>query len=146
MSLDRLAHVSIRTSRLDETRRFYVDVLGLRVGERPPFDFAGHWLYLGERDVVHLVHFDPQNPGNLVAYLGDSPIDGVVGTGSIDHVAFAATDLAGLLARAAKHGVAVRQRTVPSLHLQQVFLEDPNGVTIELNFAADEASSMDRAL
>ena len=31
-------------------------------------------------------------------------------------------------------GIPYRDRTVPAMNLEQVFLEDPNGVTIELNF------------
>ncbi len=139
MALELLAHYSIRTTRLAETRDFYVDVLGLTEGARPPFDFPGHWLYLGARDVVHLVGIDPNDPSGLKAYLGDKPLDGLSGSGSIDHVAFFATDLPALMFRVEAHGAAVRHRTVPSLKLHQVFLEDPNGVTIELNYPASEA-------
>ena len=32
----------------------------------------------------------------------------------------------------------VLERTVPVLGLHQVFIKDPNGVTIELNFPASE--------
>jgi 16S rRNA (adenine1518-N6/adenine1519-N6)-dimethyltransferase len=41
--------------------------------------------------------------------------------------------------RLKKHGVAHRERTVPSLGLHQVFFEDPSDVTIELNFPVSEA-------
>jgi catechol 2,3-dioxygenase-like lactoylglutathione lyase family enzyme len=139
MGLERLAHYSIRTTKLNTTRDFYVDVLGLDDGERPPFDFPGHWLYLGGRDVVHLVGIDPNDPSGLIAYLGDKKEASLEGSGSIDHVAFFATDLPGFLRRAEARKLPVRHRTVPSLGLHQVFLEDPNGVTIELNFPAAEA-------
>jgi hypothetical protein len=33
------------------------------------------------------------------------------------------------------------ERTVPSLGLRQVFLTDPSGVTIELNYPAAEAAA-----
>jgi len=39
------------------------------------------------------------------------------------------------------HGVAFRERTVPSLGIHQVFFEDPSGVTIELNYPAAEAAA-----
>ena len=48
MPIRKLAHFSIRTSRLEESKRFYVDILGLRVGYRPPLDFPGVWLYQGD--------------------------------------------------------------------------------------------------
>jgi hypothetical protein len=31
-----------------------------------------------------------------------------------------------------------RERTVPGLGLHQLFIEDPSGITIELNYPADE--------
>jgi hypothetical protein len=38
--------------------------------------------------------------------------------------------------------IAWRDRTVPSLGLHQVFIEDPSGVTIELNFPAEEVAHL----
>lgn len=52
---------------------------------------------------------------------------------------FLATDLLGMRQRCRTRGVEYRERTVPSLGLHQVFVEDPSGVTIELNFPATEA-------
>lgn len=139
MPLNLLAHYAIRTTRLRETRDFYVEVLGLSDGERPPFDFAGHWLYLGERDIVHLIGVDPNDNRGLTAYLGDRAPASLEGTGAIDHIAFFATGLDGLRARAVRRGAKFFERTVPSVGLHQMFLEDPNGITIELNFPAAEA-------
>jgi catechol 2,3-dioxygenase-like lactoylglutathione lyase family enzyme len=143
MPLTKLAHFSIRTTDLDASRAFYVDVLGIKEGFRPPFDFPGVWLYQGgdEADfgVVHLIGIDANNPSGLVAYLGDKSPDSLTGSGSVDHLAFLATDLADVRRRLARAGVESRERTVPSLGLHQVFIEDPSGVTIELNFPAAEA-------
>jgi hypothetical protein len=63
------------------------------------------------------------------------------GTGVVDHVAFFATGLADTLARLKQHGVPCRERTVPLLGLHQVFLDDPNGVVVELNFPATERAA-----
>ena len=50
-------HFNLRapTALTDALKDFYVDVVGLSVGWRPPFDFPGYWLYLGEQAVLHLV-------------------------------------------------------------------------------------------
>lgn len=134
----RLDHYSIRTPRLDETRRFYADVLDMHEGPRPPFPFPGAWMYSGDTAMVHLVGYDPNDAEGLKSYLGDkgTPSDG---TGTIDHVAFAVTGLDAMLARLRSANLAFRERTVPNLGLHQVFVEDPNGVTLELNFPATEA-------
>jgi catechol 2,3-dioxygenase-like lactoylglutathione lyase family enzyme len=138
MALAKLDHYSIRTPRLDETRRFYAEVMGMHEGPRPPFPFPGAWMYVGDTAMVHLVGYDPNDAAGLKQYLGDKPLaDG--GTGTIDHVAFVARDLPALKARLDGAGCAYRERTVPSLDLHQLFVEDPNGVTLELNFPGSEA-------
>ena len=46
MPLHRLDHVLVLTDDLEATKAFYCDVLGFEVGERPPLEFPGYWLYL----------------------------------------------------------------------------------------------------
>jgi catechol 2,3-dioxygenase-like lactoylglutathione lyase family enzyme len=133
MAIERLDHYSIRTTDVDATRRFYEDVLGLEVGPRPNFPFPGVWLYQGEIAVVHVVGVDPSDTSGLQDYLGDRAANGT-GTGTIDHVAFLGRDIDGMRARFETAGIRFRQRTVPNMKLEQIFVEDPNGVTIELNF------------
>lgn len=138
MPLTRLDHCSIRTTKLDETRRFYADVMGLVEGDRPPFPFPGAWMYRDDQAVVHIVGVDPTDASGLQAYLGDRGGDST-GTGTIDHIAFTATGLSDMHARLEAAGLAWRDRTVPSLGLHQVFVEDPNGVVIELNYPYAES-------
>ncbi len=61
------------------------------------------------------------------------------GPGALDHIAFAATDWPAMRARCHAAGVRYVERTVPALGQHQVFLDDPSGVTIELNYPAAEA-------
>ncbi|HUC61493.1 MAG TPA: VOC family protein [Alphaproteobacteria bacterium] len=140
MPLNTLAHVSIRTKKLQETRDFYVDVLGLVDGDRPPFDFPGNWLYLGTEAVVHLIGIDPKRPSTTAAYLGERDIDNGKTTGAFDHAAFFATDFAGVRERMVKKGVKFFERQVPLVGLRQIFIHDPNGILVELNFPALEAT------
>ena len=134
MSLVKLDHYSIRTTRLAETERFYTEVLGLQTGPRPDFKFPGIWLYNGGHAVVHVVGIDRANPQPLIDYLGESALREADETGSIDHIAFVAQDLDSMKTRFRAAGYAFRERLVPSMNLAQLFVEDPNGVTIELNF------------
>ncbi len=140
-------HFSIRTTDLDATRHFYADVLGLTDGPRPPFPFPGAWMYRGDHGdvanaVVHIIGLDREQPGGLAGYLGDRNESTLRGTGSIDHIAFFADGLVEMLDRLRARGVACRQRTVPNIGLHQVFLDDPNGVVIELNYPAAEAAAL----
>lgn len=142
MGIQRLDHYSIRTPRLADTQRFYEDVLQMTAGARPPFPFPGAWMYHGEIAMVHIVGYDPNDLEGLKSYLGEKAVDQEPvssGTGTIDHVAFSITGLQATLDRLRAHNLAFRERRVPSLGLYQVFVEDPNGVTLELNFPASEA-------
>ena len=140
MPLTKLSHYSIRSLDLEATRKFYTEVMGLTAGPRPAFKFPGLWLYNGSHDsydnaVVHIIGIDPKDPQGLKDYLGDRDIaDLKNGTGTFDHIAFTATDVAGMLSHLKKKAVPFRERMVPDLNLHQVFLDDPSGVVIELNY------------
>lgn len=134
MALTRLDHFSIRTTDVDGTRDFFERVLGLTSGDRPPFNFPGAWMYCGDKDVIHIIGIDRDDKSGLVQYLGDREQTALAGTGAVDHLAFAAEDLEAMRARLKAEGIATREREVPMLGVRQIFLEDPNGVTIELNF------------
>jgi len=135
MPLTRLEHYLILSHDVDATREFYVDVLGLAVGERPPFPFPGYWLYLDGVPCVHLAGAGANQAQN--DYLGGERAV-TEDTGALDHVAFSAIGLDQTLARLEALGVAVRQRTVPEQGSHQVFITDPNGITVELNFSSRE--------
>lgn len=146
-----LNHFSIRTTDMDATRHFYETVLGMKVGPRPPFPFPGLWLYAGDTSVwanamVHVIGIDPHDPEGLKRYLGDRPLDALQGTGAVDHIALFATGLARMLRHLKALGVPCRERTVPQIGLHQLFLDDPSGVVIELNYPADEKAAFDAAL
>lgn len=145
MPLDWLDHYTIRAQDLQTTRDFYVRVLGLAEGHRPQFDFPGHWLYCGERAVVHLVGVDPLDKDGLRRFLGDRQPAHSTGGGAVDHVAFRATDLHATRERLKTQGVAFRERTIPDLDLHLLFIADPDGVTIELNYSAGEALATNHA-
>jgi hypothetical protein len=103
-------------------------------------------MYRGEHDdylnaVVHIIGMDRNDPEGLKNYLGDRDVSTLHGTGAVDHVAFYATGLPKMLAHLRELGVAARERTVPDLGLHQVFLDDPNGVVIELNYPAAEKTA-----
>ena len=143
-----LNHFSIRTTDLDATRVFYESVLGLTVGPRPAFDFPGLWLYNGDHAhasnaMVHVIGMDRNDPEGLKRYLGDRDVSSLYGSGAVDHIALMSTGLAVMLTHLARLGVPFRQRTVPSLGLHQLFLDDPCGVVIELNYPADEKHDLD---
>ncbi|HUO03321.1 MAG TPA: VOC family protein [Rhizomicrobium sp.] len=123
MPLTTLQHVNIRCADIDRSRAFYA-ILGLREGERPPFASRGFWMYLGKEPVVHLVEKKP-----------DEPVRGP-GTGELDHVAFGADDIEAVRTRLRQENIPFREAVVPRDQSVQIFVQDPDGVQLELNFPA----------
>ena len=123
MPVDALQHINIRARDVDRTRDFYVRVLGLRVGDRPPFASTGYWLYLGADPVIHLV----QKTSHEAPAAAD--------TGAIDHIAFRGVDLEATRQALARDRIAFQEAVVARDNSIQLLLHDPDGVRIELNFS-----------
>lgn len=138
MPLSHLEHYLIQTEDLEATKDWYVRVLGMRAGAHPNFGFPVYWLYLGERDVLHLTQGGAAVSDKRKQYLGQES-EATRGSGVIDHVAFRATGLSEMLAHLDRLGVGYKERQVDNQGLYQLFLLDPNGVKVELNFSAAEA-------
>jgi catechol 2,3-dioxygenase-like lactoylglutathione lyase family enzyme len=141
-----LNHFSIRTLNLEATTKFYSEVIGLEVGPRPPFPFPGVWLYTGDKEqyanaIVHVIGLDAKKPNGLNQYLGERDNTGLHGSGAVDHVAFFVTGLEPMLKKLKHLDIEFRGREVPVLGLYQIFLDDPNGVVIELNYPSTEKVS-----
>jgi catechol 2,3-dioxygenase-like lactoylglutathione lyase family enzyme len=119
MGIDTLDHVNINTRNLDACVRFYAEVLGFENGPRPNFGFPGAWMYCGERAVIHVM-------ANENAPVGP--------TGPLDHVAFRCRGFEEMRERLAANGLAFEQNVVPDFRIKQLFVRDPDGVKIELNF------------
>ena len=146
MAISKLAHFSMRTTALDASRRFYTDVLGFREGFRPPFDFPGA-LAVPRRRRGRFRRGAPDRHrpatirAGLVDYLGDKGAGRPARQRRGGPPGLPGDRPARTCTRRLRHaGLDFRERTVPSLGLHQVFVEDPSGVTIELNYPAAEAA------
>ena len=142
MAIDKLDHCAIRTNDLEGTRDFFVEVVGLTIGDRPPVKFPGYWLYSGDTAVVHLFggSDDAGDEDELTKYLGAKDPASLHGSGAVDHLAFRASGLTAMRERLDKSQSRYFERTLPQFGLHQVFVKDPNGVMLELNYSADEAA------
>ncbi len=141
MPLSHLEHFLIQTADLAATRDWYVQTLGFREGPHPDFKFPVVWLYLGEQDVIHLTQGGKQVSENRKQYLGQQS-EATQGSGVIDHMAFRSTGLRDMMQHLKDLGVPFRTRQVDDQGLYQLFLLDPNGVKIELNYANAEAQGL----
>ncbi len=130
--IESLDHFFVYSSDLAKTKRFYSEVLGLEDGPRPKFSFPGHWFYLDEKPVVHVGTSEFE--GGFKDGESESKETSSTGTGSVDHIAFKCKNIRKFLARLDSLEQPFKTQEIPDFDLKQIFVEDPNGVTIELNF------------
>jgi len=121
MPLLGLNHYFVRAGDLARSRHFYCDVLGFEEMKRPAFSYPGYWLGLNGQVQVHM---------GLV----ETPVASTPPTGVIDHVAFTGSDPESFARRLREAGLPSRERYRDDTGLLQIFVADPDGVMIELNF------------
>lgn len=138
MPLNYIEHFLLQTEDIEATKDWYVKVLGFRVGPSPDFKFPVYWLYLGDRDVLHITTGGKNVSENRKQYVGQQS-DAATGTGVIDHIGFRTTGLHEMIDHLKNNKIEFKERQVDDQGLYQLFLFDPNGVKIELNFANTEA-------
>lgn len=129
MKINGIHHINIgcRESDLPAIEKFYCHGLGLTVGPRPDFPTGGLWLYCDGHPVVHVVsRFKPDWPG-----LDES-------RSSYDHTAYAVTGVQQFRDRLKKLKIEYDEQNVPDAGFQ-IFLRDPVGNKVELNFPNEEA-------
>ncbi len=128
MTVNGLDHVNIQTRALAETVRFFADVLDLRAGDPPPgLDPSRiQWMF----DDTGRALFHLSTPGSIDAGGGAIGRD----TGALHHVALDCSGHGAMIARLDRLGLPYRCTDVPAISLKQVFVHEPNGVLLELNF------------
>jgi catechol 2,3-dioxygenase-like lactoylglutathione lyase family enzyme len=123
-----LDHVNLRTADVDRMVRFYVDIIGLRQGDRPPFDFPGAWLYAGDRPVVHLVGVDVEPRASSPA-----------GALSLEHFALFADGLGAFVGHLEAQGIAYRRSRQTGSGKTVINLRDPDGNRFHVDFEASRS-------
>lgn len=119
-----LSHYNLRADRqtIDALRDFYVAVVGLSVGYRPPFQSDGYWLYIDDSDVLHLSEAaaHENRPANAI--------------NTFHHVAFSCSNRTEFESRLRTLAIDYTSDRIPLTDLHQLFCSDPAGNGVELNF------------
>lgn len=123
MTIAGMNHFTVLSSDLERSKVFYINVLGLTDGYRPPFAFPGAWLYAGNQAVLHIMAGRPM-PANAA--------------GVIDHMAFTASNLQAVISTLKQQGIHYELHRLKDLEIWQLFFYDPDGAKVELDFPADE--------
>lgn len=124
MKFEGLLHINIRCAPEDlpAIERFYSEVLELRSGYRPAFNFPGLWLYAGDDPIIHVSARFPK--GSIVQTHHN---------GSVDHIAWKASGAVAFRKRMKELGVDFQEQNIEGAGYQ-VFLHDPVGTKLEFNF------------
>jgi glyoxylase I family protein len=116
-----LSHVTLCIRDAVESRKFYVDFLGLKEIPRMPQPQPGLWLQAGDKQLHLLV---PIDPGEL------PPLRQLTKTPMAPHVAFSVPNLDATVQRARGAGHTV---IVSEFAKGMAFIADPSGNIIEFN-------------
>lgn len=122
LQVQSIDHVTIVVRDLAATRRFYVDLLGMREVPRPPFSFAGQWFQAGPTQIHTILEFDGSDPAG--------PGRNTRGR----HFAFLVPDAASAARILVERGVELV--SPPKFRPDgavQMFVHDPDGHLVELS-------------
>ncbi|MDP9043463.1 MAG: diguanylate cyclase [Pseudomonadota bacterium] len=130
MNVRGFSHYNLRAPRdmLETLQAFYVDVVGLRLGDRPPFDSFGYWLYAADKAVLHLS-------------VGTTAPAASPRSAGFDHAAFDCSGRPDYENSLRRKGIAYAVAHVPQTQQVQLFFRDPAGNGVELNFAESPSLS-----
>jgi glyoxylase I family protein len=103
-------------------KEFYVNVVGLTLGQRPPFKSKGFWLNAEGKDVLHLS--STKNNEKREHHVNST----------FDHLAFSASNLKYYEEILNENNIPFTFREVPEIGTKQLFFKDPVGNGIELIF------------
>ena len=104
-----------------QLRDFYCGIVGLTEGFRPTFERFGFWLYIGDKDVLHLITPKEGDGRSLQK-------------SSFDHIAFKTTNYQEVLKKLQSLSIPFEEKSIPGMTVHQIFLRDPAGNRVELNF------------
>tara|TARA_B110000008_G_scaffold43909_1_gene41602 strand:+ start:610 stop:993 length:384 start_codon:yes stop_codon:yes gene_type:complete len=117
-------HYNLRSESkmMEILKNFYIEVVGLKMGTRPPFKSNGFWLNAGKKDVLHLSETKKNdiNPVNIKS--------------TFDHMAFTAEGKEKYIKILKERKIEFYLRKVPEIGTEQIFFKDPAGNGIELIF------------
>ena len=108
---------------IEKLKNFYIEIVGLKLGHRPPFKNGGYWLYANDKDVLHL-SFSKNDITNELHV-----------SSTFDHMAFTAENEMDHINVLKENNIDYIVREVPEIGTRQIFFKDPAGNGIELIFS-----------
>lgn len=129
MKIEALDHINVVTADLDGTARFYSELFGLERRNAPPplTPDNAQWMHDGGDCAIFHIN-SVECPRTFERAVAPGP------TGSIHHIALRCSGYDEMVERLRARGLDYQPNEVPAIGLRQLFVMDPNGVLLELNF------------
>jgi len=124
-------HYNLRADEktIEVLKEFYIEIVGLTLGHRPPFKNGGYWLYANQKDVLHL------------SFSKNDIVNELNVNSTFDHMAFTCQDENMYIDLLTKKNIKFSIREIPEIGTHQIFFKDPAGNGIELIFNKTDEST-----
>lgn len=125
-------HVNIRTMDVAGTLAFFRDVLEMGTSPFPgrkDMEKAGWVLDPNGNALIHVNYGEEVYPTDQT-----TPWTPATGGGAVHHVALNCSGFEQMRDRLESRGLDYVENEVPQINLRQLFVQDPNGIMMELNF------------
>ena len=122
--IEGINHYNLRADEktIEVLKEFYIEIVGLKLGHRPPFKNGGYWLYANQKDVLHL------------SFSKNGIVNQLNVNSTLDHIAFTCQNENMHIDLLNKKNIKFSIREVPEIGTRQIFFKDPAGNGIELIF------------
>jgi catechol-2,3-dioxygenase len=122
--IEGINHYNLRADEktIEVLKVFYIEIVGLKLGHRPPFKNGGYWLYANQKDVLHL------------SFSKNDIVNELNVNSTFDHMAFTCQDEYMYIDLLTKKNIKFSIREIPEIGTRQIFFKDPAGNGIELIF------------
>ena len=122
--IEGINHYNLRADEetIEVLKDFYIEIVGLKLGHRPPFKNGGYWLYANQKDVLHL------------SFSKNDIVNELNVNSTFDHMAFTCQDENMYIDLLTKKNIKFSIREIPEIGTRQIFFKDPAGNGIELIF------------
>jgi catechol 2,3-dioxygenase-like lactoylglutathione lyase family enzyme len=128
-------HVAREVLSIENSKFFYVEILGFSIIPRPPFDSEGYWLY-GYGLSLHLVETTVPEERKRVKIQRIQHFSSSLPR--VDHIAFITSDISFVKKVLDDARVFYKEDCPKDTGIRQIFLFDPDGNVIEISNCSPE--------
>lgn len=125
-------HVSLRAKNLELMKDFLIELLGLKVGDRPNFPFPGYWLYaVGvEKALIHI--YDEDASFYKKDLIKENFKEESSGKNIVNHICFFSDNYEESMKRITKLNSDYSINLVPNSPIEQIFIKAPENLIVEI--------------